>query len=180
MLPALARRQYRHRQLQPHGRHHRHRRPSSAPARSASPARSARASARQQPASPPRGAPRPASAGLAGTVREGRYELVDVIGAGGMGIVYRARHLAIGNDLAIKVLRSPLVADNQIATRFLQEARFASSIRHSNVVPIFDYGEAPNGAPYYVMDMLLASGLDVRFGHAVDAITRTPTGVRRG
>ncbi len=104
------------------------------------------------------------SASLAGTVLEGRYELVDVIGAGGMGIVYRARHLAIGNDLAIKVLRSPLVADNQIATRFLQEARFASSIRHPNVVPIFDYGEAPNGAPYYVMDMLRGKTL----GDAID------------
>jgi serine/threonine-protein kinase len=107
---------------------------------------------------------RDTSASLAGTVLEGRYELVDVIGAGGMGIVYRARHLAIGNDIAIKVLRSPLVADNQIATRFLQEARFASSIRHPNVVPIFDYGEAPNGAPYYVMDMLRGKTL----GDAID------------
>ena len=101
---------------------------------------------------------------LAGTVLEGRYELTEPIGAGGMGVVYRARHLAIGNELAIKVLRAPLVADSQIATRFLQEARFASSIRHPNVVPIFDYGEAPNGAPYYVMDMLRGETL----GKAID------------
>ena len=91
---------------------------------------------------------------LSGTVLEQRYELGEILGSGGMGAVFRARHLRLDRAVAIKVLRPAFVDNDEYVKRFLQEARLASRIRHQNVVEILDYGEASDGLIYSVMELL--------------------------
>ncbi len=97
-----------------------------------------------------------------GRVLDGRYEILERVGAGGMGVVYRARRLALGDTVAVKLL-SPLSGARQEPSRFLLEARAAAHIRHPNVVEIFDFGNPQGGVPYIVMEYLegptLAQGL---------------------
>jgi eukaryotic-like serine/threonine-protein kinase len=96
---------------------------------------------------------------LIGVVLGDRYRVDEQIGAGGMGVVYRATHVLIGRTLALKVLRKRYAEQPDIAQRFAQEARVASSIKHPNVVDILDYGSTPEGSPYYVMECLAGHSL---------------------
>lgn len=96
---------------------------------------------------------------LIGTVVDGRYEVVDAIGEGGMGTVYRVRHRALQRQFAMKVLRRDLARESDLCSRFIQEARAAATINHPNVVQITDYGTAPTGIPYFVMEFLEGSPL---------------------
>jgi len=84
--------------------------------------------------------------------RVGSYEVVDRLGAGGMGEVYRARDVRLGRLVAIKVLRSG--ADPELLHRLQREARAASALNHPNIVQIYDVGEAAGqaGAQYVVME----------------------------
>ncbi|KIG13342.1 Serine/threonine protein kinase PrkC, regulator of stationary phase [Enhygromyxa salina] len=91
---------------------------------------------------------------LLGVVLGDRYRIEHQIGAGGMGLVYKAVHLLIGRNLAIKVLRRRYSQKPEVAKRFAQEARIASSVKHTNVVDIIDYGTTPGGSPYCVMEFL--------------------------
>jgi serine/threonine protein kinase len=97
---------------------------------------------------------------LSGTVLEARYELGRALGAGGMGAVFEAKHLRLGRMVAIKVLRPALVGHDEHIQRFIREAQVASKIRHRNVVEIHDYGEAPGGLVYIVMELLRGQDLD--------------------
>ena len=83
----------------------------------------------------------------------GPYELLEVIGRGGMGVVYRARHAGLGRDVALKLLAGGALAGEEQRRRFLAEARFAASIRHSHVVAIHDAGEF-EGQPWCAMDLV--------------------------
>ncbi|MFI5300290.1 MAG: serine/threonine-protein kinase, partial [Polyangiales bacterium] len=86
----------------------------------------------------------------------GPYELVRVIGSGGMGIVYEARHRALGRRVAVKVLhaRVETAASGEIASaRFLREGRAAAQVRHPNVVDVFDFG-VQDGVPYLAMELV--------------------------
>jgi tetratricopeptide (TPR) repeat protein len=85
--------------------------------------------------------------------RFGRYELTGVIGAGGMGEVYRARDHDLHRDVAVKVLPSRYAADASRLARFTQEARAASSLNHPNIVTIHEVGEA-FGQPFIVMELI--------------------------
>jgi hypothetical protein len=89
---------------------------------------------------------------LASGARIGSYEIIDRLGAGGMGEVYRARDTRLGRTVAIKVLRSG--ADPQLLQRLDREARAASALNHPNIVHIYDVGEAADvpGAHYVVME----------------------------
>jgi serine/threonine protein kinase len=89
---------------------------------------------------------------LASGARIGSYEVIDRLGAGGMGEVYRARDTRLGRTVAIKVLRSG--ADPQLLQRLDREARAASALNHPNIVHIYDVGEAADvpGAHYVVME----------------------------
>jgi hypothetical protein len=89
---------------------------------------------------------------LASGARIGSYEIIDRLGAGGMGEVYRARDTRLGRMVAIKVLRSG--ADPQLLQRLDREARAASALNHPNIVHIYDVGEAADvpGAHYVVME----------------------------
>lgn len=83
----------------------------------------------------------------------GPYEIVESIGAGGMGEVYRARDARLGRDVAVKVLPASLSRDAERLKRFEQEARAASALNHTNILTIFDVG-THEGAPYLVMELL--------------------------
>jgi serine/threonine protein kinase len=84
--------------------------------------------------------------------RVGVYEVVDRLGAGGMGEVYRARDTRLGRTVALKVLRAG--ADPELLHRLQQEARAASALNHPNIVHIYDVGESADltGAHYVVME----------------------------
>src|SRR4051812_38725724 len=71
---------------------------------------------------------------LIGHVLDSKYELVARLGEGGMGAVYRARRVLIGDEVAVKVLLGKFVADTEAVERFRREARAAAMLRHPNVV----------------------------------------------
>jgi tetratricopeptide (TPR) repeat protein len=86
-------------------------------------------------------------------MRFGRYELLDKLGAGGMGEVYRARDHDLQRDVAVKFLPEPFVAIPDRLGRFAQEARAASSLNHPNIVTIHEVGETA-GLPFTVMELV--------------------------
>ena len=88
----------------------------------------------------------------AGT-RIGPYEIVSLLGAGGMGVVYRARDPRLDRTVAIKVLSSSTVTDPAFHERFTREARSLSSLEHPHICSVYDVGEQ-DGAPYLVMQYL--------------------------
>ena len=94
-------------------------------------------------------------------VRLGPYEVISLIGAGGMGEVYKGRDPRLGRDLAIKVLAPEFAADADRVRRFEQEARAASALNHPNILTIFDVG-AHEGAPYLVTELLEGEVLRAR------------------
>jgi serine/threonine-protein kinase len=73
--------------------------------------------------------------------RVGVYRVVDVLGEGGMGVVYRARDEALGRDVALKCLHTNLAGDREIRRRFAREARVLASVVHPNVVAVYDFVE---------------------------------------
>ncbi len=95
-----------------------------------------------------------------GTVLAGRYRIQELIGEGGMGDVYLAEHNTIGKLMAIKVLAPQQMRRPRTVSRFLQEAKAASKIRHENVVDITDYGES-DGCAFFVMEYLRGEDLSV-------------------
>src|SRR5215468_5989638 len=85
--------------------------------------------------------------------RLGPYEIVDLIGRGGMGEVYRARDGRLGRDVAIKILPPHLTAHSEALKRFRREARAVAALSHPNIVALFDIGDSPDG-PYVVTELL--------------------------
>jgi serine/threonine protein kinase len=83
----------------------------------------------------------------------GPYEIVSLIGAGGMGEVYKARDPRLRREVAIKVLPSSFSADSARLQRFEQEAHAAAGLNHPNICAVYDIGQA-NGAPYIVSELL--------------------------
>ena len=79
------------------------------------------------------------------------YQIIRVVGEGGMGKVYEARHLRLKERrFAVKTLHSDLATNNEIVARFMREAESASSLSHPNVVDVFDVHHLPDGTPYFV------------------------------
>ncbi|HEX5505063.1 MAG TPA: serine/threonine-protein kinase [Thermomicrobiales bacterium] len=91
----------------------------------------------------------------------GAYRLLERIGKGGMGEVYRAQHLKLGREAAVKVLPANLAAEADFLKRFQREAASAASLEHPNILPVWDYGEQ-GGAPYLVMPFVRAGTLKDR------------------
>jgi serine/threonine protein kinase len=83
-----------------------------------------------------------------------KYVIEEKIGEGGMGEVWRARHTTLQKRVAIKILSSKLLAHRVAVTRFQREAVAVNEIQHRNLVDIFDFGELPDGSPYFVMEYL--------------------------
>jgi serine/threonine-protein kinase len=86
-----------------------------------------------------------------GKVVDGRYRVVEVIGRGGMGVVYRVEHLRMGKVAAMKVLHRDLAEDADVVERFEREAAAISRLHHPHTVQVFDFGTA-NGALYLIME----------------------------
>jgi eukaryotic-like serine/threonine-protein kinase len=87
-------------------------------------------------------------------LRLGNFEIQSVLGRGGMGVVYAAKHLSLPTRAAVKVLLDDFARDTTAVDRFLREAHTASSINDPHIVRIFDAGRLPDGRPYLVMDLL--------------------------
>ncbi|HWQ12128.1 MAG TPA: serine/threonine-protein kinase, partial [Roseiflexaceae bacterium] len=85
--------------------------------------------------------------------RLGRYQILDLIGRGGMAAVYRARDTLLLRDVALKVLYPQYLGDQALVERFQREAVVAARLDHPNIVPIYDVGEA-DGLTYIAMKLL--------------------------
>lgn len=88
-----------------------------------------------------------------------KYEVLSLVGRGGMGAVYKVRDKNLHKTFAIKVLNSNLVEDKSSVKRFEQEARAASHLTHPNLVAVYDFGMGGGGAPFLVMDYLDGTSL---------------------
>jgi serine/threonine-protein kinase len=97
-----------------------------------------------------------------GTTVDGKYRLKELIGVGGMGLVYGAEHLFLGREVALKMLH-PRYADVQRwSSLFLKEARAAGSLTHRAVVQVMDAGFVDGTTPYLVMERLHGENLEAR------------------
>src|SRR5512133_331171 len=95
----------------------------------------------------------PSSSALAPGTRFGAYEIIERLGAGGMGEVYRARDTRLGREVAIKTITLGRGSHSDAVQRFEQEARAASSLNHPNIVTIYELGEV-NGTHYIAMELV--------------------------
>jgi serine/threonine-protein kinase len=92
----------------------------------------------------------------------GEYVIERRIGAGGMGVVYGARHPVIGKRAAIKILAAKLTADDEALSRFVLEAQAVNKIGHANIVDIFSFGTLDDGRSYFAMEWLQGETLGAR------------------
>lgn len=93
-----------------------------------------------------------------GTRIDDRYEIIDMLGAGGMGQVYRARRLRLGDEVAIKVMPSAHTAPDS-RERFLRESRACAQLRHPNIVGLLDFDFDAANQPFMVMELLSGPSL---------------------
>jgi serine/threonine protein kinase len=89
----------------------------------------------------------------------GKYEVVGLIGRGGMGVVYKARDNTLGRPVALKVMTGDLAADTETRVRFVREARSVSMLQHANIVVVYELGEH-DSSPYIAMEFLEGEPLD--------------------
>ncbi len=98
---------------------------------------------------------------LSAGARLGPYEILELVGAGGMGEVYRARDPRLGRDVAIKVLSRDLTSDPDRLARFEREARAVAALNHPNILTVHDVG-THEGVPYVVTELLAGETLRER------------------
>src|SRR6185295_16347972 len=89
-----------------------------------------------------------------GQVLDGKYRLDSLLAEGGMGAVYRATHVMLGKTVAIKLIRSAIVASPEIVRRFQREARAATALNHPNIVSVYDLGQTTDGTLYIAMEYI--------------------------
>ncbi len=97
---------------------------------------------------------------LQGQVVAERFRIEGIIGEGGMGTIYRARHVKLPRTFALKLLKPELAQDADFVARFMREAVAASQVIHPNVVNVTDFGQLPDGSYYIAMEYLEGEGLD--------------------
>jgi serine/threonine protein kinase len=97
---------------------------------------------------------------LIGSVIDGRYEVLELVGEGGMGVVYRARQTSIDRIVAIKMLSGELAPDRGWVQRFESEARACSRLQHPNTIRMFDFGQTSDGDLFMAMEYL--DGISLR------------------
>jgi len=109
----------------------------------------------------PQNTPLPADP-FVGRVLDSKYELLELLGQGGMGAVYRARRRHIGDEVAIKLLLQKFLTGDEATERFRREARAAAMLRHPNVVAIHDFSDGratKESPPYIVMELVEGTSL---------------------
>jgi serine/threonine protein kinase len=89
-----------------------------------------------------------------GTLLDGKYDIVALLGAGGMGEVYKARHVHLGAYRCIKVMKTSLMSDEVYRQRFLREARLATQLHHPNVAVVHDFSILGDGTSYMVTEYI--------------------------
>jgi serine/threonine protein kinase len=90
------------------------------------------------------------------------YRINGVISSGGFGTVYRATHVESGSAAAVKVLHPELITHGNDALRFKREVDIIRRLRHPNVVEVYDFGQLPDGRPYFAMELLSGETLEQR------------------
>jgi len=88
-----------------------------------------------------------------------KYQLIEVLGEGGFGVVYRARQVALGREVACKVARRELLEDDTALIRFHREMRICAALSHPNIVKVFDFGQLGDGRLFFAMELLDATEL---------------------
>jgi serine/threonine-protein kinase len=101
----------------------------------------------------------PSTEVVPGSIVAEKYRVEQILGRGGMGLVVRARHLQLGEEVALKFLHAARAFDAANKERFLREARAAVRIRSEHVARVFDVGTLPTGEPFMVMELLEGSDL---------------------
>jgi hypothetical protein len=114
----------------------------------------------------------------------GRYEVIERVGRGGMGLLYRGRDPILDREVAIKVMAGDFSADESARTRFYREARAAARLQHRNIVTIYEFAE-DGGTPYIAMEFLrgqslaqrMQSGPPLTLVQKLDIVTQLLTGL---
>ena len=106
----------------------------------------------------------PAGIPAPGEVLSEKYRVERVLGMGGMGVVLAAQHVALGQRVAIKLLRPESAKLPEAAERFLREARASTSLKSQHVAHVLDVGALASGAPYMVLEYLEGRDLHVAAG----------------
>jgi len=104
--------------------------------------------------------PRSPAQAVPGTVLGGRYRLDQPIGGGSFGTVFRARHLELNRDVAVKILATSAGTDPEALARFRREGDSACRVQHPNAVAVFDFAVNPGGVAYLVMELLEGQSLE--------------------
>lgn len=110
-----------------------------------------------------------------GSVIDKKYEILGLLGEGGMGAVYKVRHLMLNKNVALKTFRSANLT-TETCIRFQREAQSIAKLNHENIIQIFDYGLSEVGLPYYTMEYLEGRSLADRI--EVDGPLAVPDTIR--
>src|SRR5690242_128988 len=94
---------------------------------------------------------------MAGRRIADRYELIAVLGEGGMGVVWRARDTRLGRAVAVKMLSAAYVGNTVARARLIREARAAAALEHDAIIRVYDVGETEDGGAFLVMELIRGS-----------------------
>src|SRR5436190_20815629 len=95
-------------------------------------------------------------------ILDNKYQIVERLGAGGMGEVYKAVHTYLGSTRVIKVVHPQIAGSTDASDRFLREARAATKVQHQNVATLHDFSGLPDGAHYMVWEYIDGENLGQR------------------
>ena len=96
----------------------------------------------------------PVAGELVGRVIDNRYHVTNILGQGGMGVVYEANHKYLNRKVAIKVLQRTLASDESYVARFLREAQAVAALKNSHTITVHDFGVTEDGQLYFAMELL--------------------------
>ena len=101
------------------------------------------------------------------------FDLIDEVGKGGMGVVWRARDIALDREVAVKLLLHRYAADSDAARRFIDEARITGQLQHPGIPAVYQVGDLPGGRPFLAMKLIKGQTLDALLedGAAIDVLS---------
>ena len=100
------------------------------------------------------------------------FDLLDEVGSGGMGVVFRARDLTLDREVAVKIFRGQFTPGSAMALRFLDEARITGQLQHPGIPPVYQVGNLPDGRPFLAMKLIRGKTLDelIKAGARIDPL----------